>query len=117
MNVVNCRVKHIRPEYKNLEEWTKYKDNVYVGRGGVVFVDGKRFPRATSQFANPYKEGKYGDRAAVIKKYERYMRERLKQDPALVSMLKKLNGKTLGCWCAPKACHADVLVKLVNEYV
>jgi hypothetical protein len=27
----------------------------------------------------------------------------------------ELTGKVLGCWCAPKACHGDVLVKLANQ--
>lgn len=27
----------------------------------------------------------------------------------------RLKGKVLTCWCKPKACHADVLIELVNE--
>lgn len=26
----------------------------------------------------------------------------------------ELKGKDLVCWCAPKACHADVLLELAN---
>lgn len=44
MSVVNCKVKHIRPKYNNLEEWIKDENNVYIGRKGVVFIDEKRFP-------------------------------------------------------------------------
>jgi hypothetical protein len=24
-------------------------------------------------------------------------------------------GKVLGCWCAPKACHGDVLARIADE--
>ena len=33
----------------------------------------------------------------------------------LLNDLHELKGKTLGCWCKPKACHGDVLVELVNN--
>lgn len=29
--------------------------------------------------------------------------------------LLKLNGKTLGCWCKPDACHGDILIELINS--
>ena len=34
----------------------------------------------------------------------------------LLNDLHELKGKTLGCWCKPKACHGDVLVELVERY-
>jgi hypothetical protein len=30
-------------------------------------------------------------------------------------MLPTLKGKSLGCWCAPESCHAEVLWRLANE--
>ena len=33
----------------------------------------------------------------------------------LMKALPELQGKTLGCWCKPKACHGDVLVRLIEE--
>jgi hypothetical protein len=44
MAVVNVKVEYIRPKHKNLSEWMKDENNVYIGRKGVVFIDGKRFP-------------------------------------------------------------------------
>jgi hypothetical protein len=29
--------------------------------------------------------------------------------------IKDLKGKTLGCWCKPKACHGDILAELVDK--
>jgi hypothetical protein len=32
--------------------------------------------------------------------------------PHLLADLHELKGKVLGCWCKPKACHGDVLVRM-----
>jgi len=29
--------------------------------------------------------------------------------------LHELEGKTLGCWCPPRACHGDVLARLAAQ--
>jgi hypothetical protein len=29
-------------------------------------------------------------------------------------LINELKGKDLVCWCAPKACHADVLLEIAN---
>jgi hypothetical protein len=47
MSVVNVKVKHIRPEYANLKEWTSDLNNVYIGRRGIVFVNKERYPKMT----------------------------------------------------------------------
>lgn len=66
-----------------------------------------------SKWGNPFEIGKDGGRAEVIEKYEEYIRS----NPRLLDALPELKDKTLACWCAPKACHGDVLVKLVKELV
>ncbi len=66
-----------------------------------------------SKWGNPFSIGKDGDRKEVIKKYKRYLIENKK----LMNSLYELEGKVLGCWCKPKACHGDVLVKLVNRRI
>lgn len=35
--------------------------------------------------------------------------------PDLLKDLHELRGKTLGCWCAPKPCHGDVLAELSSQ--
>ncbi len=113
--VVNCKVGYIRPKYENLREWMKDPEHVYIARRGVVFVEGERFPKQDSVWANPFKIGKDGNREEVIAKYETYIRDRLVKEPALKEELLKLKGKCLGCWCAPEPCHGDVLLKLIEE--
>jgi hypothetical protein len=63
-----------------------------------------------SMWGNPFQIRKDGTRAEVIKKYEQW----IKQQPLLMAALPKLKGKILGCWCAPLACHGQILVKLAN---
>jgi hypothetical protein len=63
-----------------------------------------------SKWGNPFAIGRDGDRDAVIRKY----REWLATQPQLMRSLSELRGKTLGCWCAPHACHGDVLAQLAN---
>jgi hypothetical protein len=73
--------------------------DVYIGRG--------------SKWGNPYKVGaiKSYDRDTVIRLYREWILGR----PELVAALPELSGKVLGCWCAPRPCHGDVLVSLVDE--
>jgi len=121
MSIVNCKVKYIRPEFKNLKEWMSHPSNVYIGRAGVVFIVNEetnkkeRFPKSASNFQNPYKVGKDGTREEVIEKYEIYIREKL-QNRIWKKQLLNLEGKNLGCWCHPEPCHGDILLKLIQEY-
>ena len=56
MGVVNVKVNYIRAfGFENLKEWMDDPNNEYIGRRGVIFVDRKRFPKASSKWANPYK--------------------------------------------------------------
>lgn len=114
--VCNVKVKNIRPEYDNLKEWIADSNNIYIGRKGIVFVDGERFPKYDSIWANPYKIDTNNDRKSVLKKYKKYIKAKLDQDEDLIVKLKKLQGKNLGCWCHPEACHGDILVELMDEY-
>ena len=60
-----------------------------------------------SKWGNPFTIGKDGTRIEVISKYEDY----LVKNPKLFNALPELKNKILGCWCAPKPCHGDVLAR------
>lgn len=64
-----------------------------------------------SKWGNPFVIGRDGTRAEVIAKYKAW----LEGQPHLMDDLHELKGKTLGCWCAPAACHGDILMELANE--
>lgn len=73
------------------------KADVYIGR--------------PSKWGNPFQIGVDGTREEVIEKYRYWLECR----PELIAALPELRGKILGCWCAPRACHGDVLAELVNN--
>ncbi len=114
-NIVNVKVKNIRPKYDNLEEWINDKNNVYIGRKGVVFINKVRYPKEDSIWCNPFKIDEDNNREDVIKKYKKYIIKKI-NDENLLNELMKLKGKNLGCWCSPEACHGDVLKKLIEKY-
>lgn len=123
--VCNVKVCHLRPRYDNLFEWMKDPKNEYIARGGVVFINGTRFPGRSSIWANPFKIGRDGNRSTVIKKCEEHYRNLLQEKPELIKELMKLQGKNLGCWCVESptsdcdenvVCHGQVLIKLMKEY-
>ena len=64
-----------------------------------------------SEWGNPFIIGVHGNRHEVIRKYEDYVTN----NPDLMGKLPSLQGKVLGCVCKPKACHGDVLVRMLKE--
>ena len=65
----------------------------------------------TTKWGNPFIVGIDGDRNEVCDKYEKW----LPTQPHLMNALHELTDKILGCWCKPKRCHGDFLLKLANE--
>lgn len=88
------------PRVYNMKNDTPPDDAVYVGR--------------PSKWGNPFIVGRHGNRTEVIAMYETYMNEH----PELCrDAMNELHGKSLVCWCAPKPCHADVLIRIANSPV
>lgn len=75
----------------------KDKYDVYVGR--------------PSEWGNPFPLTKEEDREKVLEQYTNWL---YTQDE-LLKKIPSLKGKILGCWCAPRMCHADVLAELANS--
>jgi hypothetical protein len=80
---------------------------------GAVYIGDRlyrgpwRLPK--SKWANPYKIGRDGIREEVIVQYERHL-----YNSGLINDIHELRGRDLACWCAPKPCHGDVLLRLAN---
>ena len=77
--------------------------DVYIGRG--------------SRWGNPYShkvgtlaEHVVGSRTEAIRKFEEY----LLSNEELMASLPDLKGKILGCFCKPKSCHGDILLRYAN---
>ena len=75
------------------------KFDVYIGR--------------PSKWGNPFLIPRDGDRKEVIAKYHHW----ISTEPELLASLDELRGKRLGCYCAPQACHGDVLATLADSWM
>lgn len=74
----------------------------------------ERIDRATV-WGNPYVLGHDGTREEVIEKYRSWVLTSSDRPAVWVrEHVHELRGKRLGCWCAPLACHGDVLLELAG---
>ncbi len=65
-----------------------------------------------SMWGNPFHMDGEHNRDFVCEKFEQYVRER----PELINQIKfHLHGKDLVCFCSPKKCHGDTLLRIANE--
>ena len=97
INIVNLN------NISDIESWLKSNNNVYVGRAKKS-IEG-------SKWGNPHKLENEGERQKVINQY----RSHITTNQHLASTVHELKGKVLGCWCAPKLCHAAVLHELAGN--
>ncbi len=88
----------------------KYKEKytIYIGRGSL--------------FGNPFKIGVDGNREEVIRKYEEWARHHIQSGVGFHTPNRLLEtiyflpkNAILGCYCKPKACHGDVIIKIWKE--
>lgn len=86
----------------------KYKINmsdpdiVYIGRGSI--------------FGNPFSMKNKSDeeRSRVIEEYRHWLHAQIKSGSITKEMLLQLKGKRLACYCSPKPCHGDVIIKAID---
>jgi hypothetical protein len=81
--------------------------DVYIGRE----VPEHELP--ASKWGNPFVMADESDveRERALASY----REWVVEQPELMASLDELRGQRLGCWCAPKRCHGNVLVELLES--
>ena len=77
--------------------------DVYIGRPGP--------------WGNPYPLSAGVSREECLEQYRAY----LERNPQIArAAIHELAGKVLGCWCAPKLCHGEVLMEIIegdpNDY-
>lgn len=64
-----------------------------------------------SRWGNPFPVGDFKSRQECLDAYAKW----LYSQPDLVEAVKtELRGKDLVCYCTPKACHGDLLLKIAN---
>lgn len=64
-----------------------------------------------TDFGNPFSAKHFG-REEAIRRFEALVN----RDESFKTLIRQeLKGKDLICWCAPLACHADILLRVANE--
>ena len=71
---------------------------VYIGRPSV--------------FGNPFIIGVHGNRKQCIRKFEKYAWRNQRVLDAIMQLKKNA---ILGCHCAPKACHGEVIIRIRKQ--
>ena len=100
--------------------WERSRNYVYIGRPlrglsrGCLSATSAAFK---GYFGNPFVIGIDGQRGETISKYRAYIRERLAGDAEFKQAVRGLAGKTLVCFCKPRACHGDVLAEWADALV
>jgi len=79
----------------------------YIGRGSI--------------FGNPFKIGTDGNRKQVMEEYEQCLRKQIAEfrENRNIKLPKYIynlpEDAILGCYCKPKACHGDIIIKIWKE--
>lgn len=86
------------PKVVRINRSERQPNTMYIGRPTI--------------WGNPFVIGRDGNREQVIAKYKEYIESKpeLKEKARIF-----LKGKDLACFCAPLACHGDVLLTIANE--
>ena len=82
--------------------------DIYIGRPGF-------FGNPYTHIADKHTLAKFvvSSREEAVEKYREWILS--PEALSIRSQLYKLEGKTLGCWCKPKACHGDVIIELIEQ--
>ena len=81
----------------NIKKWIKEPNNIYIGR--------RTKECKPSKWRNPFKITRRKSRRKVVRLFDKY----LQRNKKLANSIPELKDKVLGCWCAPKRCHGQVL--------
>lgn len=97
-------------------------DIIYIGRRNA------RYNLEASALANPYVVGRDGDRDNVIAMYRRYLWQYIKKGlqgeaSQVWNVLQEIKNSQkdknikLACYCKPKGCHGDIIVRAINYMI
>ena len=99
-------LKHVKGD---LVEWAQQENHVYIGREHPLLKG------ISYDWGNPYRpDPKLSDTDGREKCVNEF-REYITNNQVLMSRLHELQGKVLGCWCAPSRCHGEILLELLEE--
>ena len=99
----------------------------YKGEGKVVNCKHERYDvyigrkNTMHHYGNPFVVGTHGDAFKCVSKYRRWLTTNAyphlepERKKWILSRLRSLKGKTLGCWCKEPPCHGYVLLELAEK--
>lgn len=94
------------PKVYNKHRKDAPQDAVYVGRPTKWGNPFSHLPSTAAKF-------KVKTREEAIQRYTQWL---FSKEPSEFQQIKQeLRGKDLVCWCAPKPCHADILLEIANS--
>jgi hypothetical protein len=79
----------------------KEKYDIYIGRPGP--------------WGNPFTMRSEEDRQRVLARYKEWLEEQIEIGGIKKEDIISLRDKTLGCWCAPRPCHGDILLRAAER--
>ena len=85
---------------------SKAQFDTYIGRAGRG-EDGN--------IGNPFRMGSGISREDAVERFQRYFADRIERDSEFKRRVLALQGKRLGCFCKPEACHGDVIADWLNK--
>ena len=115
-------------KYLDEQGWSKEdkKRRDFVKSGGTITINKKTDDKLRqwaefeglfvpidrgSPWGNPFVLDEDGDRDTVCNSYGVYIDLKY----SLVKRVNELQGKVLACWCYPKRCHGDELIRRINN--
>lgn len=92
----------------NKKTHTPTRDDIYVGRPSIL--------------GNPFTMLKEADRAKVCRQYEEWFMPifkvagtKINKEMNRLIYLATQQDINLVCWCSPRACHADLIKKIIDD--
>ena len=92
------------------EEFSRNNNQIYIGRGSPWGNPFTHLP--LSRTKAPFQ---VATEEESMTRYEAWLREKLAKDPELRRKLLELDGQELVCYCKPRPCHGDILIRLIEE--
>lgn len=101
--------------------WLKY---IWSKRGGQDYPSDAILCDRTTGFGNPFVVGIHGDQNQCCYKFDQWIvhgtnfgnkNATPERRQWVLDNLKRLKGQNVVCWCKPKPCHTETLVRLANQ--
>lgn len=96
----------------NIKDCSRF--DVYVGRASSC-PEGFTGPGADGRYGNPFLLGTHA-REKSIELYRAWFLNYVNEYPDFRAAVLSMRGRTLGCWCVPLPCHANVIAEWIDAH-